>query len=86
MINQPKVVEVFEESIVDDDIIVIIDDRHYDIDDCDSNIDDEWIECMDCVQRKMICIISILIIGTILLLVIIGLKQMGQVILKLAKI
>ena len=67
MINQPKVVEVFEESIVDDDIIVIIDDRHYDIDDCDSNIDDEWIECMDCVQRKMICIISILIIGTILL-------------------
>ena len=47
MINQPKVVEVFEESIVDDDIIVIIDDRHYDIDDCDSNIDDEWIECMD---------------------------------------
>ena len=68
MINQPKVVEVFEESIVDDDIIVIIDDRHYDIDDCDSNIDDEWIECMDCVQRKMICIISILIIGTILLI------------------
>ena len=67
MINQPKVVEVFEESIVDDDVIVIIDDRHYDIDDCDSNIDDEWIECMDCVQRKMICIISILIIGTILL-------------------
>ena len=61
MINQPKVVEVFEESIVDDDIIVIIDDRHYDI-------DDEWIECMDCVQRKMICIISILIIGTILLI------------------
>ena len=55
MINQPKVVEVFEESIVDDDVIVIIDDRHYDIDDCDSNIDDEWIECMDCVQRKMIC-------------------------------
>tara|TARA_B100000214_G_C23517048_1_gene423354 strand:- start:191 stop:418 length:228 start_codon:yes stop_codon:yes gene_type:complete len=68
MINQPKVVEVFEESIVDDDIIVIIDDRHYDIDDSDSNIDDEWIECMDCVQRKMICIISILIIGTILLI------------------
>ncbi len=68
MINQPKVVEVFEESIVDDDIIVIIDDPHYDIDDCDSNIDDEWIECMDCVQRKMICIISILIIGTILLI------------------
>ena len=68
MINQPKVVEVFEESIVDDDIIVIIDDPHYDIDDCDSNIDDEWIECVDCVQRKMICIISILIIGTILLI------------------
>ena len=67
MINQPKVVEVFEESIVDDDIIVIIDDPHYDIDDCDSNIDDEWIECMDCVQRKMICIITILIVGTILL-------------------
>ena len=68
MINQPKVVEVFEESIVDDDVIVIIDARHYEIDDCDSNIDDEWIECMDCVQRKMICIISILIIGTILLI------------------
>ena len=68
MIIQPKVVEISEESIVDDDIIVIIDDRHYDIDDGHNNIDDEWIECMDCVQRKMICIISILIIGTILLI------------------
>ena len=68
MIIQPKVVEISEESIVDDDIIVIIDDSHYDIDDGHNNIDDEWIECMDCVQRKMICIISILIIGTILLI------------------
>ena len=61
MINQPKVVEVFEESIVDDDIIVIIEDQH-------SDIDNEWVECMDCVQRKMICIMTILIIGTILLI------------------
>ena len=57
-----KQVEIFEESIVDDDIIVIKD-CHRDI-----NADDyEWIECMDCVQKKMICIITILIIGTILL-------------------
>lgn len=61
MINQPKVVEVFEESIVDDDIIVVIEDQH-------SDIDNEWVECMDCVQRKMICIMTILIIGTILLI------------------
>jgi hypothetical protein len=61
MINQPKVVEVLEESIVDDDIIVIIEDQH-------SDIDNEWVECMDCVQRKMICIMTILIIGTILLI------------------
>ncbi len=48
-----------EESIVDDEIIIIIEN---DKDDAD------WVECMDCVQRKMICIISILIIGTILLI------------------
>ena len=67
MINQPHVVEIFEESITDDDIIVVKEDdvivvEEYDVDDY------EWINCMDCVQRKMICIISILIVGIILLI------------------
>tara|TARA_B100000963_G_scaffold155233_1_gene135093 strand:+ start:28658 stop:28867 length:210 start_codon:yes stop_codon:yes gene_type:complete len=56
-----KTEKFHEESIVDDEIIVIIED------DEDSKNDTDWVECMDCVQRKMICIISILIIGTILL-------------------
>ena len=68
MINQGNVVEVFEESIVDDDIIdVKVDDVIF-VEEYDNNmVDYEWIECMDCVQRKMICIITILIVGTILL-------------------
>ena len=60
MTNRSKVLELFEESIVADDVILIEDDNN-DIDEY------EWIECMDCVQRKMICILTILIIGTILL-------------------
>ena len=68
MIKQGNVVEVFEESIVDDDIIVVKDDDVTFVEEYDNNmIDYEWIECMDCVQRKMICIITILIVGTILL-------------------
>ena len=68
MINQGNVVEVFEESIVDDNIIdVKVDDVIF-VEEYDNNmVDYEWIECMDCVQRKMICIITILIVGTILL-------------------
>tara|TARA_B100001057_G_C22176962_1_gene691690 strand:+ start:279 stop:488 length:210 start_codon:yes stop_codon:yes gene_type:complete len=62
MINQPHVVEIFEESITDD-IIVVKEDDVFIIED-----DYEWINCMDCVQRKMICIITILIIGIILLI------------------
>ena len=68
MINQGNVVEVFEESIVDDNIIVVKDDDIISVEEYDNNmVDYEWIECMDCVQRKMICIITILIVGTILL-------------------
>ena len=68
MINQGNVVEVFEESIVDDDVIVVKDDDVTFVEEYDNNmLDYEWIECMDCVQRKMICIITILIVGTILL-------------------
>ena len=68
MINQGNVVEVFEESIVDDDVIVVKDDDVTFVEEYDNNmVDYEWIECMDCVQRKMICIITILIVGTILL-------------------
>ena len=44
MRNQPKVVDISEESIVDDDIIVIIDDRLYDIDDANDNILEYWSE------------------------------------------
>ena len=57
MTSHSKTKNFGEESIVDDEIIIITDDTD----------DTEWVECMDCVQRKMICIISILIIGTILL-------------------
>ena len=68
MINQNNVVEIYEDSIVDDDIIIVKDEDVIFVEEYDNNIDDyEWIECMDCVQRKMICIITILIVGTILL-------------------
>ena len=53
-----KTVELHEESIVDDDIIVAIEEEYDD--------DEDFIECMDCVQRKSICFISILFVGTIL--------------------
>ena len=45
-----KTVELHEESIVDDDIIVVI--EEYD--------DTDFVECMDCVQHKAICFISVL--------------------------
>ena len=61
MINQTHKLEMSEESICDDDIIISIDKSKENLD------DDDWIECMDCVQRKMICILTILIIGVILL-------------------
>lgn len=61
MINQKHVLEKNEESN-QDDIIVVIEDYQYDDDDY------EWVECMDCVQRKMICLMTILIIGIILLI------------------
>ena len=61
MTSHSKMKKFGEESIVDDEIIITIEDNEYSKDDAD------WVECMDCVQRKMICIISILIIGTILL-------------------
>ncbi len=61
MINQKQVLEKNEESN-QDDIIVVIEDYQYDDDDY------EWVECMDCVQRKMICLMTILIIGIILLI------------------
>ena len=57
MTSHSKTEKFGEESIADDEIIIITDDTD----------DIEWVECMDCVQRKMICLISILIIGTILL-------------------
>ena len=44
-----------------DSIDIVIEDQH-------SDIDNEWVECMDCVQRKMICLMTILIIGIILLI------------------
>ncbi len=61
MINQNNGFKTFEESKSDDTIIVIQDYQEEDD-------EKEWIECMDCVQRKMICLITILIIGTILLI------------------
>lgn len=62
MINQHNALEIFDESISDDVIVVtVVED--YDID----MVDDEWVECMDCVQKKMICILTILIIGIIFL-------------------
>ena len=61
MINQPNTGQIFEESIVDDDIVVIVED-------CEEDIDYEWVVCMDYVQKKMICLITILIISTILLI------------------
>ena len=64
MTSHLKINKFDEESIVDDEISITIEDNRYDNDDI------EWVECMDCIQRKMICIISILIIGTILLVLI----------------
>ena len=62
MINQHNALEIFDESISDDVIVVtVVED--YDID----MVDDEWVECTDCVQKKMICILTILIIGIIFL-------------------
>jgi len=57
----PKTVELHEESIVDDDIVVVIESE-------DDNYDDnnDFIECMDYVQRKAICFIIVLFAGTIL--------------------
>jgi len=52
-----KTVELHEESIVDDDIIVVIEEEYDDTD---------FVECMDCVQHKAICFISVLFVGTIL--------------------
>ena len=60
MINQQKNLEIVEESIVDDEIIIVFDEK--------LNEDDvDCIECVDYFQRKMICLTTILIIGTILL-------------------
>lgn len=47
-----------EESNVDDDVIVAIEEEYDD--------DADFIEYMDCVQRKAICFISVLFVGTIL--------------------
>ncbi len=56
--NKRPGVFLHEESIVDDDIIVAIEEEYDD--------DADFIECMDCVQRKAICFISVLFVGTIL--------------------
>lgn len=57
--NKRPEIFLHEESIVDDDIVVVIESENDDY-------DDDFIECMDCVQRKSICIISVLFVGTIL--------------------
>tara|TARA_Y100001935_G_C17284288_1_gene499389 strand:- start:767 stop:973 length:207 start_codon:yes stop_codon:yes gene_type:complete len=60
MINKQKNLEIGEESIVDDEIIIVFDEK----------LDDDDVECIECVdyfQRKMICLTTILIIATILL-------------------
>ena len=56
--NKRPGIFLHEESIVDDDIVVIESE--------DDDYDDDFIECMDCVQRKSICFISVLFVGTIL--------------------
>ena len=57
--NKRPGVFLHEESIVDDDIVI-------DTESEDDDYDDDFIECMDCVQRKAICFISVLFVGTIL--------------------
>ena len=54
------IVELQEESIVDDDIVIVVTEE-------EDDDDYDFIEFMDCVQRKTICIISVLFVGTILL-------------------
>ena len=56
-----KIIELHEESIVDDDIVIVVTEEE------DHDYDYDFIEFMDCVQRKTICIISVLFVGTILL-------------------
>tara|TARA_B100001063_G_scaffold46185_1_gene40012 strand:- start:8911 stop:9153 length:243 start_codon:yes stop_codon:yes gene_type:complete len=69
--TRTKALELSEESIVDDEIIIIIgeDDKDDNEDEnyTEDDFENDWIECMDCVQRKLICVISIFIIGMILL-------------------
>ena len=64
MINKQKNLEIGEESIVDDEIIIVFDEK------LDEKLDDDDVDCIECVdyfQRKMICLTTILIITTILL-------------------
>ena len=56
--NKRPGIFLHEESIVDDDIVIVIEEEY--------DEDADFIECMDCVQRKSICIISVLFVGTIL--------------------
>tara|TARA_Y100000591_G_scaffold28035_1_gene20741 strand:+ start:1898 stop:2101 length:204 start_codon:yes stop_codon:yes gene_type:complete len=59
MDNKRPGIFLHEESIVDDDIVI-------DTESEDDDDDADFIECMDCVQRKSICFISVLFVGTIL--------------------
>ena len=61
MNDNMKIIELHEESIVDDDIVIVVTEEE------DHDYDYDFIEFMDCVQRKTICIISVLFVGTILL-------------------
>ena len=69
MINKQKNLEIGEESIVDDEIIIVFDEKLDDDDDVDC------IECVDYFQRKMICLTTILIIATILLVFIYSISK-----------
>ena len=60
MNNITKTVELHEESIVDDEIIVVIETNK-------NEYDYDSIKCINYVQKKMICLLSILIVTTILL-------------------
>ena len=72
MINKQKNLEIGEESIVDDEIIIVFDEK------LDEKLDDDDVDCIECVdyfQRKMICLTTILIIATILLVFIYSISK-----------
>lgn len=71
MVTHRKPLELGEESIVDDEIIIVFQNVGDEADEEDA----DCIECVDYFQKKMICFTATLIIGTVLLVFVYTLKM-----------